>query len=66
MAATTTKKKLSHVKCPRCEKPVTLKAAEKLFHGNKSSRTGFQTWCKKHAREIDAEKKAAKAGATGA
>jgi hypothetical protein len=60
---TTTKRKSSKIRCPRCGREYSLKAAEKAFHRNKRSRTGFQTYDKACAKAIDAEKAAAKKSA---
>ena len=65
MPATTTrtKRKSSKIQCPRCGREYTAKQAEKAFHRNKRSRTGFQTYDKACAKAIDAEKGAAKKSA---
>jgi ribosomal protein S20 len=60
---TTTNRKSSKIRCPRCGREYTAKQAEKAFHRNKRSRSGFQTYDKACAKAIDAEKAAAKKSA---
>ncbi len=59
-ATTTPKRTSSKIRCPRCGREYTPKQAEKAFHRNKRSRTGFQTYDKACAKAIDADKAAAK------
>lgn len=59
MPATTTTKKAPKIRCPKCERTFAPKQALKAFHRNKATRTGFQTYCRSCAKEIDAAKKSA-------
>ncbi len=69
MPATTTTKsttaKPNRVTCPDCKRSWTQRqleaAADKgkpIFHRNKNSRTGWQTWCREDCKRRDAAKKA--------
>jgi hypothetical protein len=60
MPATSPTKKSAKIRCPRCGREYTPNQAEKAFHRNKRSRTGFQTYDKACAKAIDAEKAGAK------